>query len=253
MLTGRRPAVALRHLCELGLLKHWLPEVDAMGGVRQPAQFHPEGDVWQHTLAMLELLRGASETLAWAVLLHDVGKPPTFEFTDGRERFPRHARVGAETVQNIFTRLHASRQLADDVAEIVANHMSFADVDKMRPATIRRLMARPTFAAELEVHRLDCLASHGKLDNYLALLDQLAARATEPAIPPPLLTGNDVLALGLPPGPRIGLILREVQERQLNGELRTPQEALEWVKVWLKNDEEEGRGRSCGQDKSQTA
>lgn len=235
MLTGRAPAAALRRLSELRLLQHWLPEVEAMSGVCQPAQFHPEGDVWQHTLVMLELLRGASATLAWAVLLHDVGKPPTFEFSDGRERFPRHAKVGGEMVRTILARLRASRQLTDDVAEIVANHMSFADVGRMRPATLRRLMARPTFADELELHRLDCLASHGKLDNYVLLLDAIAARAAEPAIPPPLITGRDVLALGISPGPRVGELLREAQERQLNGELRSPQEALEWAKIWLKN------------------
>jgi poly(A) polymerase len=233
MLTGRCPARAFDLLHELGLLAVCLPEVAAMRGVSQPPQFHPEGDVWQHTLKMLGLMHDAGEVLAWAVLLHDVGKPGTLEVVDGRERFHGHARTGAELTRAILSRLHASGDVIEAVSTIVDNHMTFGDVARMRRNTLRRLIARPTFAAELELHRLDCTASHADMDNYVFLLDTLAEYAAEPAIPSPLLRGHDLLALGLKPGPRVGQLLREIQDRQLNGDLRTPQEALEWVKRQL--------------------
>ncbi len=237
MLLGRNPDTAFRLLEGLGLLRVCLPEISAMRGVAQPAQYHPEGDVWEHTLKLLGLMEGPTETLAWAALLHDVGKPPTFEFRDGRERFPCHAPVGAELARGILERFHASRALCDAVAEVVGAHMMIGDVTEMRPSKIRRILARPTFAEDLELHRLDCLASHADLANYDRLVAEREKLANEPPIPPPLLSGRDLLDLGLAPGPRVGALLREAQEIQLNGELRTPQEALEWARRRLAGGE----------------
>jgi poly(A) polymerase len=234
MLRGRHPETAFRLLADLGLLEVCLPEIAVMRGVAQPPQYHPEGDVWEHTLKLLGLMEKPTETLAWSALLHDVGKPPTFEFRDGRERFPCHAPVGAEIARGILERFHASRALCDAVADVVGAHMMIGDVTEMRPSKIRRILARPTFAEDLELHRLDCLASHADLANYDRLLAEREKLASEPPIPPPLLTGRDLVALGLQPGPRIGGLLREAQELQLNGELRTPQEALEWARQRLK-------------------
>ncbi len=231
MLTGRNPAGAFDLLQRLALLPVCLPELAAMPGVPQPPQFHPEGDVWQHTLDMLRGLRAASPTLAWAVLLHDVGKPPTFSMQDGRERFFGHARTGAAMAAAILERLHASGQLTADVARIVEHHMTLGDVSRMRQAKVRRILGRPTFADDLELHRIDCRASHGDFANYVFLLDALIRLAEEPPIPPPLATGDDVLALGVPRGPRIGRLLREVQERQLEGDLHTREEALAWLRA----------------------
>lgn len=226
MLTGPRPGYALQLLRDLGVLSAVLPEVAAMAGVEQPPQFHPEGDVWQHTKLLVDGLRMADPTLAWSALLHDVGKPPTHEYREGRDRFPKHARQGAVMARAILRRFKASRRLIDEVDAVIDNHMSFMHVREMRPATRRRLLARPTFATELELHRLDCQASHAKLDLYWFLLDQLSELANQPELPPPLVGGRDLLALGLSPGPRIGELLRWVQDRQLAGELTDREQAL---------------------------
>ncbi len=236
MLTGPSPAMACRLLQSLNLLPPLLPEISAMTGVNQPPQFHPEGDVWQHTLLMLGKMIMPDPLLAWSTFLHDVGKPPTHEYRDGRDRFPKHASTGAGMARAILRRLKASRQLIDEVGAIIDNHMNFMHVRQMRQATLRRLMARPTFPAELEVHRLDCLASHGKLDGYCFLLDQLADTANQTELPPPLLNGHDLLAMGLTPGPRIGELLQWLQDRQLNGEITDRTQALAAIAEKLKSD-----------------
>ncbi len=230
MLRGRDPERAFRLLRDTGLLAVCLPEVASMAGVPQPPEYHPEGDVWEHTLLLLRHLRHPSQTLAWAALLHDVGKPPTLEEIDGRLRFYGHDDQGAQLAAAILERLRAPRRLSDDVAACVANHMTFGAVDRMRPSRVRRLIGRETFPDELELHRLDCQASHGGLNQYVLLLDRLAELADTPAVPPPLLRGAELLALGHRPGPRLGEILRAVQERQLEGELATADEALAWVR-----------------------
>lgn len=229
MLTGRNPRRAFELLFELGLLHVCLPELAAMAGVRQPPQFHPEGDVWVHTLLMLAAMRRPSEALAWAVLLHDVGKPPTYELRDGRERFPGHADAGAELSRTILLRLRASARQNDAVAAMVAYHMTFSEVSRMRPATLRRLLGRPTFPDDLELHRIDCMSSHGHTDNYVLLLDQLHTYSQAPVLPPPLLSGRDLLALGMHPGPAVGALLLTAREMQLNGELNSPDEARAWA------------------------
>ncbi len=234
MLLGRRPARAFQDLLELGLLAVLLPEVAALAGVEQPPQFHPEGDVWEHTLLMLAAMPDPSLELAWSVLLHDVGKPPTRTVdADGTPRFPNHAAAGRRLAGEILTRLRAPRRVIDAVRTMIRWHMSFADVPRMRPATLRRMLARSTFADELELHRIDCLASHGRFANYVFLLDQMAAYADEPVLPEPLLSGNDVLEVGVAPGPEIGRILKQAQDLQLNGDLHDRDQALQWLAEYV--------------------
>ncbi len=244
MLTGPDPARAFALLMEHGLLQECLPEVVAMKGTEQPPQFHPEGDVWQHTLLMLSLLRYPVPELAWAVLLHDVGKPPTCEFRDGRYRFSKHCAVGAELARKILRRLRMSNRFTECVSECVRRHMGFMHVDDMRQSTLRRFIGADTFPLELELHRLDCAASHGMFDNYVFLLDRLADYAAEPPVPEPLVRGGDILALGLEPGPMVGKLLAMVQEWQLEGEIATKADALERLRHHLEQQESENSGRS---------
>ncbi|MEP6685349.1 MAG: CCA tRNA nucleotidyltransferase [Verrucomicrobiota bacterium] len=215
-----------------GLMKVVLPELETMKGCAQPPQFHPEGDVFKHTRIMLELLPpDASLPLVFSVLFHDIGKPPTASVDEhGRIRFNAHDRIGAEMTEAVMTRLRFSRAEIDATVEAVRQHMVFKDVPKMRVAKLKRFMARPTFPEELELHRVDCASSHGMMDNYEFLLHKREEFANEPIIPPPLVRGNDLLALGLKPGPRIGEILEAVETRQLEGELGSRDQALEWVK-----------------------
>jgi poly(A) polymerase len=230
MLVGPRPERAFTMLDDCGLLSVVLPEIVAMKGVAQPPQFHPEGDVWVHTLLLLAHMIHPTPDLAWAVLLHDVGKPPTFAIgPHGRETFPCHASVGAEMAEDVLGRLRCSRQFIADVRQMVHYHMSFADVRAMRPARRRRMMARNTFEYELELHRIDCMACHGLLTNYVFMLDELQQLADEPPVPAPLLRGQDVLARGIAPGPAVGRLLRGAQDQQLNGVFSSRADALAWL------------------------
>lgn len=216
-----------------GLLAQVLPEITTLKGCEQPPQFHPEGDVYVHTRRMLELLPlETSVPLAFSVLFHDIGKPATFsrDPADGRIRFSGHDKVSAEMTFRVMERLRFSRDEIDATVEAVANHMAFKDVQSMRVARLKRFMARPHFADELELHRVDCASSHGMLDNYTFLLQKRDEFASEPLIPPPLVNGRDLLALGWKPGPKIGEVLEAVQTRQLEGALHTREEALAWVK-----------------------
>ncbi len=215
-----------------GLMRAILPEVDAMKGCAQPEQFHPEGDVFQHTRLMLQFLpEKVSVPLVFSVLLHDVAKPRTATVDEtGRIRFNAHDRIGAEMTEEIMRRLRFSGAEIDAAVEMVRQHMVFKDVPKMRVAKLKRFMARPTFDDELELHRVDCEGSHGMLDNYEFLLRKRDEFANEPIIPPPLVRGDDLIALGLKPGPKFGGILEAVETRQLEGTLRTREEALDWVK-----------------------
>ena len=215
-----------------GLMRAILPELEAMKGVLQPEQFHPEGDVFQHTRLMLQFLQETvSVPLVFAVLLHDVAKPVTATVDKtGRIRFNEHDRIGAEMSEAIMRRLRFSGAEIEATVEMVRQHMVFKDVPKMRVAKLKRFMARPTFDDELELHRVDCESSHRMLDNYEFLLRKREEFANEPIIPPPLLRGDDLIALGLKPGPKFGEILEAVETRQLEGTLRTREEALEWVK-----------------------
>src|SRR5438067_13005318 len=215
-----------------GLMRAILPEVDAMKGCAQPEQFHPEGDVFQHTRLMLQFLpEKVSVPLVFSVLLHDVAKPRTATVDEtGRIRFNAHDRIGAEMTEQIMERLRFSRAEIDATVEMVRQHMVFKDVPNMRVAKLKRFMARPTFTEELELHRVDCESSHRMLDNYEFLQRKQEEFANEPIIPPPLVRGDDLIALGMKPGPAFGEILEAVETRQLEGGLKNREEAVEWVK-----------------------
>jgi poly(A) polymerase len=223
-----------------GLMKMVLPELEAMKGCEQPPQFHPEGDVFKHTRIMLDLLPAeASLPLVFSVLFHDIGKPPTAMVDEeGRIRFNGHDRIGAEMTEAIMERLRFSRAEIDATVEAVRQHMVFKDVPNMRVAKLKRFMARPTFSDELELHRVDCASSHGMMDNYEFLLKKKEEFANEPIIPPPLVTGDDLIAMGMKPGPQFGEILEAVETRQLEGALKNREEALEWVKAEYPAEEE---------------
>jgi putative nucleotidyltransferase with HDIG domain len=223
-------------LDESGLLAVILPEIEALKGCNQPEQFHPEGDVFVHTRLMLSLLEpNATGPQILAVLLHDIGKPSTHSFDpiDQRIRFNGHDRVGATMAERVMTRLRFPRNEIDLVVEAVRNHMIFKDVQQMRPAKLRRFMARPHFAIELELHRIDCTGSHGGLENYQFLIQKGSEFAQEPLIPAPLVRGDDLISMGLKPGPRIGELLEAVQTAQLEGEIKTRPEAMELLKSLL--------------------
>lgn len=235
-LTAPARARGFELLTESGLMRHIVPEVYDLIGCEQPPQWHPEGDVYQHTRIMLEMLNGlnghVSQELALAVLLHDIGKPATFTYDpeDDRIRFNSHDRVGAEMAEQILHRLKCSNATTESVCAMVANHMNFMHVQQMRTAKVKRFMARPTFEEEMELHRVDCGSSNGLTDNYDFLRAKGEEFAAEPLIPPPLVTGKDLIDLGLKPGPAFKDILGQVQTEQLEGKLTERNAALEWVK-----------------------
>ncbi len=219
-------------LVESGLMQHILPEIITLQGCEQPPQFHPEGDVFVHTRAMLGLLpEKVSVALVFGVLFHDIGKPPTQTVDEtGRIRFNGHDKLGAEMTQRIMERLRFSNAETEAVVSAVANHMVFKDVKEMRVSKLRRFMVRPGFDDELELHRVDCTSASGMLDNYEFIRERIAAFASEPLIPPPLITGNDLKALGLKPGPRFKEILEAASTLQLEGTLTTREAAMEWAR-----------------------
>lgn len=220
-------------LDESGLLGEILPEIEALKGCEQPPQFHPEGDVFKHTRIMLDLLPAqVSGSLVLSVLFHDIGKPGTFSTdADGRIRFNGHDRLGAAMTERVMLRLRFSRAEIDATVEAVANHMVFKDVQQMRVAKLKRFLARPHIDDELELHRVDCTSSHGLLDNYEFLNAKRDEFASEPLIPPPLITGRDLIALGMKPGPHFSEILEAVESRQLEKALATREEALAFVRA----------------------
>ncbi len=216
-------------LSESGLMKEVLPEIEAMRGVEQPPEFHPEGDVFIHTRMLLERLHDPSMTLALGALFHDVGKPPTYAIRDGRIKFYEHAPVGAKMTELIMKRLRFSNEEIQAVTSCVENHMKFADVQKMREGKLKRFITRPTFQAELELHKIDCQSSHGKLDNYEFLQKKLVEYAAEELKPKPLVNGHDLMGLGMPAGPAMKPMLEEMYELQLEDQLKTREEALAWA------------------------
>jgi poly(A) polymerase len=221
-------------LDQSGLLARIIPEMLPLKGCEQPPQFHPEGDVWVHTRAMLALLPPrVTVPLVFAVLLHDIGKPPTWSLdpAEGRIRFNAHDKVGAGMARAIMERLRFSRDEIDATVEAVDQHMVFKDVQKMRVAKLKRFMARPGFEQEMELHRVDCQSSHAMLDNYEFLRGKQEEFANEPLIPPPLVTGRDLISLGWTPGPRFKEVLDAVQTRQLEGTLTSTEQALDWIRT----------------------
>ncbi|HWB83250.1 MAG TPA: CCA tRNA nucleotidyltransferase [Bryobacteraceae bacterium] len=208
-----------------GMLADLLPEVAAMKGVEQPPEYHPEGDVWTHTLLLLEGLNHPTPALALGALLHDVGKPPTFRIA-GRIRFDGHVEAGVELARSILARLRFSHELSEQVEALVANHMRFRDAPNMRPSTLKRFLRQPHFEEHLELHRLDCLSSHRHLDNYEFVKSQLAAFSQEELKPARLLTGSDLIAAGYEPGPDFSRILAAIEDAQLEGLISTREDAL---------------------------
>src|ERR1035437_10218554 len=236
--AGKMPALpeAARGLVLLrdsGLLEHVLPELTATIACEQSPDFHPEGSVFNHIGLMLEKMpAGADESLPWAVLLHDIAKPVTAErdATTGKIHFYGHEKVGADMAEDILQRLKFPNKQTEEIVEAVRHHMQFKDVKQMRKATLRRLLMRETFPLELELHRLDCLGSFGDLEHFNFLVEQAEQLKHQPEIRPPLLTGNDLIALGLRPGREIGVLLAEISELQLADELKSPAAAKARVK-----------------------
>ncbi len=221
----------LELLVETTLINHFLPEVLNMIGCEQPPQWHPEGDVYTHTCIMLEMLEpDAPLELALATLLHDIAKPPTQTTDeDGRIRFNGHDAMGAEMAEIILTRLKYPNAIIRDAAHMVSRHMQFMNVQQMRKAKLKRFMSESTFPLEMELHRVDCASSNGFTDNYIFLNEKSREFASEPLIPPPLVTGKDLISRGLKPGPRFKEILEEIQTEQLENRLATREEALDYL------------------------
>jgi poly(A) polymerase len=215
---------------ETGLLQEVLPEITRMKGVEQPPQYHPEGDVFVHTLLLLEgLPAGCSLTLAWGALLHDVGKPATFRRAPDRIRFDGHVEIGASIAGELLTRLRFSNRERDQILALIENHMRFADVQKMKDSTFKRFVRLREFDEHLALHRLDCLASHGKLDLFDYTRQRLAAIPAEAVRPALLINGNDLIAAGYRPGPRFAEILSAVEDAQLEGAIATREEAMSFA------------------------
>jgi poly(A) polymerase len=231
MLTEGHARRAFELLDSTGLLHEVLPEIEKMKGVAQPPQFHPEGDVWVHTLMLLEQLpQPTTRTLAWGALLHDVGKPPTFKVGPDRIRFDGHVEVGVAMAEDICRRLRMSNEDTEQIVALVANHMRFADLQKMKESTFKRFVRLDQFNEHLEMHRIDCLASHGHLDLYDYTREKVASMPPEAVRPKPLITGRDLIEAGYKPGPKFTDILAAVEDGQLEGWLRDSEEAMQFVK-----------------------
>ncbi|MGH7952037.1 MAG: CCA tRNA nucleotidyltransferase [Limisphaerales bacterium] len=229
-------ARGLELLCESGLLEPILPELAATISCEQSPDFHPEGSVFNHIYLMLEKLPPNShELLPWTVLLHDIAKPVTAEkdLKTGAIHFYGHEKIGAEMARQILHRLRFPKKQIDEIVACVLHHMQFKDVKQMRKSTLRRLLLRETFPLELELHRLDCLGSHGSLEYYDFLIEQAEELKKKPKIRPPLLTGKNLIALGMKPGPAMGKLLNEIREKQLSDELKNARQAKAWVKRML--------------------
>src|SRR5256884_251515 len=231
MLTEGQAQRAFLLLDETGLLHELLPEIEAMKGVEQPPQFHPEGDVFVHTLLLLEKLpHPCPATLGWGALLHDVGKPPTFRVAPDRIRFDGHVDVGVKMAQEICRRLRFSNEDTDQILALVANHMRFGDIERMKESTLKKFLRLPRFEEHLELHRLDCQSSHGDLTSYNYIREKLSSIPPEIMRPQPLIGGDDLIAAGYQPGPRFKEILVAVEDRQLEGILHSGDEAMEFVR-----------------------
>jgi tRNA nucleotidyltransferase/poly(A) polymerase len=229
MITGANPEKALTLLDEAGLLRLVLPEIAAMKEVRQPEAFHPEGDVFIHTVKTLSLLQRPSRLVAWSALLHDIGKPGTMTVSD-RIRFCNHQHAGAQISTVVLKRLKAPGNLIEGVRECIDNHMNFMNVRKMRLSTLKKFLSRPFFEEEMELHRADCLASHGDISNYDFLRQKQREIPLHEAKPLPILTGKDLITLGFTPGPLFGKILEKAYDAQLEAMITTKEDAIRWVR-----------------------
>jgi len=231
MLTEGQARRAVELLDVAGLLKEVLPEIARMKGVEQPAQFHPEGDVWIHTLMLLEQLEpGCSETLAWGALLHDVGKPPTFRRATDRIRFDGHVEVGVTMAAEICRRLRFSNEETRQILALVQNHMRFMDTGRMKESTLKRFLRLPQFDEHLALHKMDCVAGSGFLENWEFMREKMRTLPLETVRPQPLITGRELIAAGYQPGPKFKEMLREVEDAQLEGRISTADEAMQLVR-----------------------
>jgi len=232
MLTEGHARHAFELLDATGLLAQVLPEISRMQGVEQPPQFHPEGDVWLHTLMLLEQLEPAcSMTLAWGALLHDVGKPPTFRRAPERIRFDGHVEMGLAIGAEICRRFRFSNDETRQILALIANHMRFMDAGRMKTSTLKRFFRLERFEEHLALHRMDCLAASGNLDHWNFVRERWQHMPQEAVRPQPLLTGRELIAAGYTPGPRFKEILHAVEDAQLEGAISTPEEALALVQA----------------------
>jgi poly(A) polymerase len=231
MLMEGRAREAFLLLDETGLLEQVLPEISAMKGVEQPPQYHPEGDVFVHTLLLLENLpHPCSRTLAWGALLHDVGKPPTFRVAPDRIRFDGHVEVGVKMAEAICRRFRFSNDDTEQILALVDNHMRFADVTRMKESTLKKFLRLPRFEEHLDLHRMDCMSSHRDLTLYDFAREKFVTLPREAIRPAPLVNGQDLMAMGYAPGPRFKEILTAVEDAQLEGELGSRDAALDFVR-----------------------
>lgn len=228
-LTSAQPARGVRLLEETGLAKEFLPELGMMKGVEQPMEFHPEGDVYIHTLMLLDGLQNAEIELAMGALLHDVAKPNTFVRATDRIRFHGHDVLGAQMAESICRRLAFSNQQTDLIKSLVLEHLRFKDVFNMRLSTLKRFLSLPRFDLHLEQHRLDCLASHKNLDAYQFAKQKYEEFLQEPPPPLKLINGEDLKKMGFSPGPVFSQILRDVEDQILEGTVTSREQALEFV------------------------
>jgi poly(A) polymerase len=230
MLTEGHAREAFILLDRSGLLREVLPEISAMKGVEQPPQFHPEGDVFVHTMLLLSKLpQACAPTLAWGALLHDVGKPPTFRVAPDRIRFDGHVEIGLKMAESICQRLRFSNSEMDQILALVENHMRFGDVERMKQSTFKRFIRMPQFEEHLELHRLDCESSHGDLTLYDFTRTKMAGLQPEAIRPAPLITGKDLIAAGYSPSPKFKEILSAVEDGQLEGNWDSKDAAMKFV------------------------
>jgi len=235
LLTCGGARFGMETLAETGLLAKILREVVALRGVEQPPRFHPEGDVWEHTLQMLDLLPSGEGVendarLAWGIIMHDIGKADTRSEDESGIHFYGHVRVGEKIAESVMRRLRFPRAEMETILALVHCHMLFMNVQEMRPNRLKRFLGMPDFELHLELHRLDCLGSHGFLDNYEFCKNRLSEMADEELHPPRLINGNDLIAMGFSPGPLFSEILHIVEDAQLDGEIFTSDEALVLVR-----------------------
>ncbi len=231
ILAGSDPGSAFRTMHRMKILQEILLEISAMDGVVQPEQFHPEGDVLTHTFLMLDRMAVRDPELGWTILLHDTGKPSTISIDEnGIPHFYGHESESAGIAEKVCMRLRFSRKRTERIIQAVGTHMRYAHVKQMRPAKTRRLISDPGFPLEIELHRTDCVASHGKTDNYIFLLDEVGEEENRVELPPPFLNGRDLIEAGLEPGPLFSEILGRAMDLQLEAQLKNRKHALEWLR-----------------------
>ncbi|MBI4431341.1 MAG: CCA tRNA nucleotidyltransferase [Candidatus Omnitrophica bacterium] len=243
--TRKNAGLGLRMLSDSGLLKIVLPEAERMKGVQQPPDFHPEGDVFHHTELMLDSLKKPSVELAMSVLFHDIAKPDTYDDSGDRIRFNNHAELGATKTEEIMRRLRFPSKVIEEVAQAVHNHMRFKDIKQMRIGRLRNYLNTETFPLELELHRIDCSASHGMLDNYHYCVEQLKEFKKEIRKPKPIVNGNDLIKSGFEPGPAFKSMLEKLFEHQLEGKFKKKEQGIALAKKLF------GRKKSSAQRKIQ--